>query len=140
MSAETRPIDSILAASLRGTPAVVSAYVFGSVAADRAHRERDVDVGILLERRALAGSAERFEARLRLTAQLQTAVARDVDLVILNDAPPQLSRHIMTSGRRLVVSDPSIDHAFLRTVLSRAADLEPFLRRTRRVKLAALAR
>ena len=50
-------------------------------------------------------------------------MARDVDLVILNDSPPQLSRHIMTRGLRLMISNASADHDFLRMVLSRAADL-----------------
>ena len=42
-----------------------------------------------------------------------------------------------TLGKRF---DPDADHAFVRDVQLRAADLEPFLRRTRRLKLQALAR
>ena len=37
-------------------------------------------------------------------------------------------------------ADPEADHAFVRTVLLRRADLRPFLERTRRTKLAALRR
>lgn len=40
----------------------------------------------------------------------------------------------------LWVGNADEDRAFLRTTMLRAADLEPFLRRTRRLKLAALAR
>lgn len=121
-------------------PGVVSAYLFGSMANGRAHRESDVDVGILLDRRVHPTTAQRFEMRLRLTGRLGAAVARDVDLVILNDAPPQLARHIMTRGLRLMISNAAVDHEFLRTVLSRAADVEPFLHSTRRLKLVAIAR
>ena len=46
----------------------------------------------------------------------------------------------MTEGRMLVVNDDEAEHAHRRLVLSRAADLEPFLRRTRQVKLRALSR
>lgn len=106
----------------------------------RAHRESDVDVGLLLERKVYRTPADRFEARLRLAGRLGACVARDVDLVILNDSPPQLSRHIMTRGLRLMISNASADHDFLRMVLSRAADLEPFLNSTRRLKLVSLAR
>jgi hypothetical protein len=60
--------------------------------------------------------------------------------VILNDAPPHLVRRIMTDGRRLMVTNSVLDHAHLRTTLSRAADLEPFLRRSRATKLASLVR
>lgn len=139
MAPVDRPIDSSVLVGLEGT-AVISAYLFGSMADDRARRDSDVDVGVLLDRRAYPDRADRFDARLRLIARLQAAAGRDVDVVILNDAPPQLVRHIMTRGRRLMISDVELDHACLRMALSRAADLEPFLRRARRVKLAALAR
>jgi hypothetical protein len=51
-----------------------------------------------------------------------------------------LARRIVTEGRRLVCGDEETDHGYVRHVLLRAADLEPFLRRARAVKLAALAR
>lgn len=41
--------------------------------------------------------------------------------------------------REIFCSDAAADHAFVRDVQLRAADLEPFLRRLRRVKLEALA-
>lgn len=134
------PIESALIAGLDASAGVISAYLFGSMADNRARLDSDVDVGVLLDRRVYRRAVDRFDARLRLITRLQAAVGREVDVVILNDAPPQLVRHIMTRGRRLMVSDIGLDHACLRTSLSRAADLEPFLRRTRRVKLAALAR
>ena len=51
-----------------------------------------------------------------------------------------LARHIVTTGRRVFCGDPERDHAFVRDVQLRAADLEPFLRRTRALKLDAMAR
>jgi hypothetical protein len=39
-----------------------------------------------------------------------------------------------------VCFDPEADHTFVRDVQLRAADLEPFLQRVRRVKLEALGR
>lgn len=119
----------------------MSAYLFGSHAEGRAHRESDVDVGVLLDRRVLPGARDRFEAGLRLSSRLQSALAtRDVDLVVLNDAPPGLGRHVVSRGRRVACFDALADHAFVRDVQLRAADLEPFLRRARRLKLEALAR
>ncbi len=134
-----RPLVDALVASLTGHDGVVSAYLFGSEAQGRAHRESDVDVGVLLDRHVYPRATDRFEARLRVIGRLQSAVGREVDIVILNDAPPQLVRHIMTGGHRLMLADPALDHAHLRTMLSRAADLEPFLKRARAVKLAGLA-
>ena len=136
----TGPIVLTIANNLEGVPGVISAYLFGSMANGRAHRESDVDIGLLLDRTVYRLPSDRFEARLRLTGRLGGAVARDVDLVVLNDAPPQLARHILTRGLRLTISNAAADHEFLRTVLSRAADLQPFLSSTRRLKLAAIAR
>ena len=133
-------IAAALAASLRQTDGLISAYLFGSVAEQRTHRESDVDVAVLLDWNQYATSRERFDARLRLIGRLEGVGGRTVDLVILNDAPPQLARHIMTAGRRLLLIDSDRDRAQLRTTLSRAADLEPFLRRSRATKLRALAR
>lgn len=125
---------------LRGE-GLVSAYLFGSHAEGRAHRESDVDVAVLLDRLALPGSRERFEAGLRLASRLQDALSnRDIDLVVLNDAPPGLGRHVVGRGRRLLAFDREADHAFVRDVQLRAADLEPFLRRARDLKIQALAR
>jgi predicted nucleotidyltransferase len=125
--------------ALRGVEGLVSAYLFGSMAEGRAHRESDVDVGVLLDRQVFPSAEARFNARLVLPGLLRRAAAGEVDLVVLNDAPPQLARHIMFSGRPLWIADAARDHAHRRLVLSRAADLEPFLRRTRAIKLQALA-
>jgi hypothetical protein len=78
---------------------------------------------------------------VRLTSDLIAALGRSrVDVVVLNDAPPGLGRRIVTEGRRVYRADPGADHAYVRNVQLRAADLEPFLRRMRRIKLDALAR
>jgi predicted nucleotidyltransferase len=135
-----RDVGEALADALRGTPGLVSAYLFGSVAEGRAHRESDVDLGILLDRAAYATPQSRFDLRLRLAGTLPAVARRDADVVILNDAPPPLARRILAGGRRILLADAEADHAFLRTTLSRAADLEPFLRRMRQIKLAALDR
>lgn len=122
-------------------PGVVSAYLFGSHAQRRAHRESDVDVGVLLSRATHPGEQARFQERVRLSAWLVGELRKNlVDVVVLNDAPPGLARHIVTAGQRVFCADAAADHAFVRDVQLRAADLEPFLRRTRRLKLTALAR
>lgn len=129
-----------LRAVLEGTPGLVSAYLFGSAAEGRMHRESDVDVGVLLDWRVHPKASDRFDLRLRLIGQLESAAGRPVDLVVLNDAPPHLGRRIMATGAQLVMADAALDLAHQRLVRSRAADLEPFLRRARAVKLQSLAR
>ena len=81
----------------------------------------------------------RFEHRLSLSARLAAGLGRDLDLVLLNDAPPLFARHIVTHGRRLVCTDRETDHAFVRDAQLRAADIEPFIRRMRQIRLERLA-
>jgi hypothetical protein len=122
------------------SPGVVSAYLFGSVAEGRAHRESDVDVGVLLDRALFASAQERMDVRISLGSELVDVLdTNDVDLVILNDAPPELGRAIVTRGRRVYCADAEADHAHVRDVQLRAADLAPWLRRVRRLKLDALS-
>jgi len=119
--------------------AIQAAYLFGSFAENRAHRESDVDVAVLLDRRLDA--ADRFQVRLRLSSILPAAAGgRAVDVVVLNDAPPHLGRRAVLDGVRVFCRDSEADHAFRRDVQLRAADLEPFLRWTRELKIEALRR
>jgi predicted nucleotidyltransferase len=142
MSEPRGDVETLLARVLApAPPGLVSAYLFGGHAAGRAHRDSDVDVGVLLDWAAFPTSRDRFEERVRLTSELMAALAAPrVDVVVLNDAPPQLGRRIVTEGRCVCRADPEQDHAYVRDVQLRAADVEPFLRRMRRLKLDALAR
>jgi predicted nucleotidyltransferase len=135
-------VTEALEASLGEEPRILaaSAYVFGSVAEGRAHRQSDIDVAVLLGRGTHPTPADRFDAGLRLSARLNGRLRRPVDVVILNDASPGLGRRIVSLGVCVVRGDAEADHAFVRDVQLRAADLEPFLRRLRKVKLEALAR
>lgn len=118
---------------------VLAVYLFGSHAEGRSHRESDVDVGVLLDRTRHPSPAARFQRRLELIVDLIGLLGTDrVDVIVLNDAPPELGRHVVTRGLRVSCRDPEADHAFVRDVQIRAADLAPFLRRMRRIKLESL--
>jgi predicted nucleotidyltransferase len=133
-------VDELLGVHLAGrAPGIVSAYLFGSVAEGRAHRDSDVDVGVLLDRAVFPSAKERLEVRISLGSELVDVLdTNDVDLIILNDAPPELGRATVTRGRQVYCADAEADHAYVRDVQLRAADLAPWLRRVRRVKLDAL--
>jgi predicted nucleotidyltransferase len=141
LEATTAAIDRVAAFFDRGTyPAVISVYFFGSRAEGREHRESDLDLGILLDRSLAQTRSERFDIAVRLASQFQADTGTGaVDLVVLNDAPPLFARRIVTEGRRVYCRDSEIDHAFVRDVQLRAADLQPFLERMQAIKLEALA-
>lgn len=113
-----------------GPSGVVAAYLFGGYAEARAHRDSDVDVGVLLDRARFPGARERFDEGVRVAGALGAALRHPrIDLVVLNDAPPGLAARITTEGVALHCSDPEAEHAFRRDAQLRAADLLPFLRR-----------
>ncbi len=94
-----------------------------------------------MSRDTYPSSSHRFAERVDLTSILVDVLDHnDVDVVILNDVPPHFARHVVTEGRRIFCCSQDQDRNFLRDVQLRAADLEPFLRRTQRIKLDALAR
>ena len=138
---QSEEIEKRIADCLQGadSPTIVSAYLFGSQSEGRSHRESDIDVGVLMDRDAVATPKARFDASLRLRTELMRELTTEaVDLVILNDAPPLFARRIVTQGRRIFCRDLEVDHEFVRDVQLRAADLQPFLDRMRKIKLEAL--
>lgn len=143
MSTPTETRLAALEPALQQAPpdGVVSLYLFGSHARGRAHRESDIDLAVLFDRQSFPSSRDRFDARLALWGWLSDRMRSDaIDLVVLNDAPPLLARHIVCDGRRLFTSDTERDHAFRRDVQLLAADLAPFVEKARRRRLEALAR
>lgn len=62
-----------------------------------------------------------------------------MDVVILNDAPPTFGREIVQRGERLLCLEPDLDHDWTRDVQLKAADLDPFLDRMRKIKLEAIS-
>ena len=138
---ELARILSALASYFAEQPGVQAAWLFGSHSEGRSHRESDIDVAVLLEHACFPDARARFEVRVAMTTDIIALLHRnEVDLVVLNDAPPLFARRIVLDGRRVHCSDAEAEHAFRRDVQLRAADIAPFLERMRRIKLAALSR
>ena len=96
---------------------------------------------MLLDRDIYPERRDRSDVRVGLAADLIYSLADNrVDVVVLNDAPPEFGRRIVPTGRRIYCVDPAADHAFVRDVQLRAADLAPFLRRMRGLQLERLRR
>ncbi|WP_165791983.1 type VII toxin-antitoxin system MntA family adenylyltransferase antitoxin [Desulfocucumis palustris] len=79
---------------------IISVYLFGSYAEDRAGDSSDVDLAVLLSRDYPA--ALYFEKKLTLLARVTTCLKTDeVDLIILNQAPPSLAYRVFCKGKLL---------------------------------------
>lgn len=120
---------------------VASAYVFGSRARGEAHRESDLDVGVVLDRGAFPDPDARSAGAIDLASELIGAVhLNDVQVISLIDVPPELAATALREGRRIYRADAETDREETRRILLRHGDLQPFLRRARRRKLEVLRR
>ena len=103
---------------------VQAAYVFGSVAAGRARSDSDIDVAVLVNRRVRP--AQMLKYRLRLMADLGSALHRsDVEVVILNEAPPLLAHRVLSRGKLVFERCPSARVRFQVRTAAQYLDLIP---------------
>lgn len=103
---------------------IQAAYVFGSTATGRTRRDSDVDVAVLLARPVRAERGLTY--RLKLIADLGSALRRsDVDVVILNDAPPLLAHRVLSQGKLVFERSASARVRFQVKTAGLYADLIP---------------
>src|SRR5262249_52736984 len=87
-----------IAGLMSSKPEVLAAYILGSVAAGRVRPNSDIDVAVLLDR----AFVERLPLKYRTDLIADTGAALDtfdVDIVLLNDAPPALAYNVLTKGK-----------------------------------------
>jgi hypothetical protein len=90
--------------ALRARPEVLEAYLFGSQASGRVHGESDVDVAVYLDLDQVIDAP--FGLAAEYATLLMAALGRnDVDVVILNGAPPLLYGRVLGAGRRVFARD-----------------------------------
>lgn len=115
-------------------PEVLAAFVFGSTVRGAAGPLSDVDIAVLLT----AGAARFHESddyKARLLADLMSILGtRDVDLVLLNEAPPLLSHRVLRDGILLHVNDEKALADFRFRALQTYLDTKPL----RQARTAAL--
>ncbi len=129
--------EARLAAELESAPPeVVCAYLYGSVARGRARAGSDVDLALLLARRPPATLEGRM---LDYEAVLQRVLGRRVEVLVLNDAPPDIVHRVLRDGRLLLERDRSARIRFEVRARNEYFDLLPVLRRYRAAALAKAA-
>jgi len=110
----TEELTSSLRAYFASEPAVILSFLFGSAASGRMMAESDVDVAVYLSDVAFEG---------RIWAEASEAVRRDVDLMVMNDAPETMVSAVLKTGIPLAVKD---DGLFWRLLLAATAEAEDF--------------
>lgn len=117
---------------------VLEAYLFGSVVRGDAQAHSDVDVAVYVAGSALDRPGFGYAAELG--SDLQRALGRsDVDVVILNQAPPVLYHAVLRDGERLLSRDLAATTTREGRALSRYCDDVPRLRKIEAIHHARIA-
>jgi predicted nucleotidyltransferase len=117
-----------------GRPGIVAAYLFGSFARDEARPASDVDIGVILS----AGKPRTLEALVpldELREELALLLGREVDLVPMNEAPPELLHRILRDGVLLAEADANARVQFEVQARNEYWDMLPILELYRRTVL-----
>jgi predicted nucleotidyltransferase len=105
-------------------PRVVAAYLIGSRARDSSGPLSDVDVAVLHE--ADLTPRDRLDLRLVLAKRAMEALSTsEVDVVLLNGAPPLIRQRSLRDGVRLLDRDPARRIDFQVRTLHEYVDTEP---------------
>ncbi len=109
-------------------PEVIAVYLFGSEARGRATPRSDIDLGVLFGREV--GDGLDAEDR-RLEDDLVRDLGREVDLIALDTAPPDLVHRVMRDGIILHESDRAARIRFEVKARNEYWDLLPILEQYR---------
>ncbi len=117
-----------LTTALDARPEILDAYLFGSHGRGDATAVSDVDVAVFVAEGLCPPSPFGYVAAL--TTDLMQALGRnDVDVVVLNDAPPLLYHRVIRDGVRLVARDARATVTREGRAVSRFCDYVPHLRK-----------
>jgi predicted nucleotidyltransferase len=113
---------------------VLAAYAFGSRVSGRPLPDSDLDIGYYLEGYR-SGDRLSIDNEMRLAATLTHALAFDVDLHNLAEAPLELRGRVLEQGVRIYSGDPAKRVALERDVLARYHDYKDIFRRMHEIRL-----
>lgn len=138
LSVDRRELIKTLKERLGARPEILEAYLFGSLARGGVQPHSDVDVAVYVDPDRLGDSNWAYVAEL--TAELIGALAQnDVDVVVLNQAPPLLYHRVLRDGERLLTRDAVATTTREGRAFSRYCDYVPYLRKIDAAHAARIA-
>lgn len=94
-----------------GREEIVLGYLFGSYAEDKVHKFSDVDVAVYVKD---LPKEKASDYKFDFIGELNSALRSDeVDLVVMNIAPPTLRNHILKHGLLLKCTDEAFRRRYL---------------------------
>ena len=124
VNASRAEIEPSLVHALEPRDEILEAYLFGSRATGRAQAHSDIDVAVYVDEKKTADAAYGYAAEL--TAHLMAELhSNEIDVVVLNRAPPVLYHRVLRDGRRILARDLCATTTREGYALSRYCDFLP---------------
>jgi len=115
---------------LRGHKEVVFAYLHGSYARNEEHPFSDIDIAVYLRENS-------FDVYMDLLGKFPE-VGREIDLRVLNDAPPLFKYKVIKEGKLLVNKDPELLKQFIYETLIEALEIKDIIEDMRKRRIERL--
>lgn len=123
---------------LASRPEILEAYLFGSQARGEAAAHSDIDIAVYVDRERLPPAPWGYAADL-ITDLIAAISFNEIDVVVLNDAPPLLYHRVLRDGERLLSRDLAATTTREAYAISRYCDYLPQLRKIDRYLARRLA-
>jgi len=131
-------LERRLAHALQARSEVLEAYLFGSQAAGRVQPHSDIDVAVYVQGDRLGTAGYGYAAEL--TAHLMSVLgSNEIDVVVLNRAPPVLYHRVLRDGRRVLARELRATTTREGYALSRYCDYLPQLAKIEAARRAGAA-
>jgi predicted nucleotidyltransferase len=119
-------LDARIAAVLSARPEILEAYLFGSRARGAGQAHSDIDIAVFIDEDRIEPGP--FGYRSELTSALMSSLGtNNVDVVVLNTAPPLLYHRVLRDGVRLLSRDLRATTVREGRAFSRHCDFVPHL-------------
>ena len=134
-----RHLIARLAGLLEPCEEILEAYLFGSHARGQAQPHSDIDVAVYIDDARADDTG--YGYRASLTTDLMAGLGfNDVDVVVLNRAPPLLYHRVLRDGVRLLARDLRATTTREGRAVSRYCDFVPQLAKMEAARCSAAAR
>ena len=132
-------LERSLLCALESRGEVLEAYLFGSRATGRAQLHSDIDVAVYVDDSRILSAGYGYTSEL--TAHLMAALrTNEIDVVVLNRAPPVLYHRVLRDGRRILARDLRATTTREGYALSRYCDYLPQIAKIEAGRRAGVAR
>ena len=127
-TADGTEVQARLTRALEPRREILDAYLFGSVARGDAGALSDIDVAVFIDEDVAAPGPYGYDAEL-ITYLMTELGTNDIDVVLLNRAPPLLYHRVLRDGQLLLARDLKATTTRAGYALSRYFDFVPQLKK-----------